>query len=231
MRQYDKFIARLRQEIERTDFLINSLKRMPPVVDADSMLTSSDSILIQAIDSLAAKQDSLLIARNKMDEESINIMEKEGQEIPEEEEENQRPLYLTGQQLRDRNECLQFADTIRNNLAHFLESIEAENAYYQSVHDKVMELDEYAQSRYRLLQENIFRNGGHNYFSILASLPMQVTSPSRDTNACSPSGAAPRCSSSASSWSSTSPSRSASATSCSAGFCRRSGAARATRRR
>ena len=174
MHQYDKFIARLRQEIERTDFLINSLKRMPPVVDADSMLTSSDSILIQAIDSLAAKQDSLLIARNKMDEESINIMEKEGQEIPEEEEENQRPLYLTGQQLRDRNECLQFADTIRNNLAHFLESIEAENAYYQSVHDKVMELDEYAQSRYRLLQENIFRNGGHNYFSILASLPMQV---------------------------------------------------------
>ena len=174
MRQYDKFIARLRQEIERTDHLINSLKRMPPVVDADSMLTSSDSILIQAIDSLAAKQDSLLIARNKMDEESINIMEKENQEMPEEEEENQKPLYLTGQQLRDRNECLLFADTIRSNLVHFLESIEAENAYYQSVHDKVMELDEYAQSRYRLLQENIFRNGGHNYFSILASLPMQI---------------------------------------------------------
>lgn len=174
MRQYDKFIARLRQEIERTDHLINSLKRMPPVVDADSMLTSSDSIIFQAIDSLAAKQDSLLTARNKMDEESISIMEKESQEIPEEEEENQRPLYLTGQQLRDRNECLQFADTIRNNLAHFLESIEAENAYYQSVRDKVRELDEYAQSRYRLLQENIFRNGGHNYFTILASLPMQV---------------------------------------------------------
>ncbi len=174
MHQYDKFIARLRQEIERTDHLINSLKRMPPVVDADSMLTSSDSIIFQAIDSLAAKQDSLLTARNKMDEESISIMEKESPEIPEEEEENQRPLYLTGQQLRDRNECLQFADTIRNNLAHFLESIEAENAYYQSVHDKVRELDEYAQSRYRLLQENIFRNGGHNYFTILASLPMQV---------------------------------------------------------
>ena len=175
MRQYDKFIARMKQEIERTDYLIRSLKSMPPVIDADSILSSSDSILLQAIDSLAGKKDSLLIARKSMDEESITIMEDENNEIPEEEEEQTlEPLYLTRAQQRDRNACLLYADTIRSNMQHFLESLEAENAYYQSVRDKVRELDEYAQNRYKLLQDNIFRNGGPNYFSILASLPMQI---------------------------------------------------------
>jgi len=174
MRQYDKIIARLKQEIERTDNLIRSLKRMPPVIDADSILSASDSVLLQAIDSLAAKKDSLLVARNSMDEESVEILEEENNEIPEEEEDNLEPLFLTRAQQKDRNACLLFADTIRNNMQHFLETLEAENAYYQSVREKVLELDEFAQSRYKLLQDNIFRNGGANYFRILASLPMQI---------------------------------------------------------
>ena len=174
MRQYDKFIVRLKQEIERTDHLIRSLKRMPPVIDADSILSSSDSILFQAIDSLAGKKDSLLMARESMDEETIAIMEKRDDGITEEEEENLEPLYLNREQRKDREACLLYADTIRTNLQRFLESLEAENAYYQSVRDKVQELDEYAQSRYRLLQENIFRNGSSNYFSILANLPKQI---------------------------------------------------------
>ena len=174
MRQYDKFIARLKQEIERTDYLIRSLKRMPPVIDADSILSSSDSVLFQAIDSLAGKKDSLLIARESMDEEKIAIMEEENKEIPDDEEETLEPLFLTRAQRRDRDACILFADTIRGNMQRFLENLEAENTYYQSVREKVLELDEYAQSRYRLLQENIFRNGGTNYFSVLASLPMQM---------------------------------------------------------
>ena len=174
MRQYDKIIARIKQEIERTDYLIRSLKRMPPVIDADSTLSASDSVLLQAIDSLAGKKDSLLVARNSMDEEAVEVMEKASNEIPEEEEDSLEPLFLTRAQQRDRNACLLFADTIRSNMQHFLESLEAENAYYQSVREKVRELDEYAQGRYKLLQDNIFRNGGSNYFHILASLPMQI---------------------------------------------------------
>ena len=177
MRQYDKIIARIKQEIERTDYLIRSLKRMPPVIDADSILSASDSVLLQAIDSLAAKQDSLLVARVSMDDEAVDIIEtteKENNEIPEEEEDNLEPLFLTRAQQRDRNACLLFADTIRGNMQHFLENLEAENAYYQSVRDKVLELDKFAQSRYKLLQDNIFRNGSANYFRILASLPLQV---------------------------------------------------------
>ena len=174
MRQYDKIIARIKQEIERTDYLIRSLKRMPPVIDADSILTASDSILLQAIDSLESKKDSLLVARNSMDEEEVEAIEKANEDEIPEEEDGIEPLYLTRAQQKNRNACLLFADTIRNNMQHFLESLEAENAYYQSVREKVLELDKYAQSRYKLLQDNIFRNGGANYFRILASLPMQI---------------------------------------------------------
>lgn len=174
MRQYDKIIARIKQEIERTDYLIRSLKRMPPVIDADSILTASDSILLQAIDSLESKKDSLLVARNSMDEEKVEAIEKANEDEIPEEEDGIEPLYLTRAQQKNRNACLLFADTIRNNMQHFLESLEAENAYYQSVREKVLELDKYAQSRYKLLQDNIFRNGGANYFRILASLPMQI---------------------------------------------------------
>ena len=174
MRQYDKIIARIKQEIERTDYLIRSLKRMPPVIDADSILTASDSILLQAIDSLESKKDSLLIARNSMDEEEVEAIEEANEDEIPEEEDGIEPLYLTRAQQKNRNACLLFADTIRNNMQHFLESLEAENAYYQSVREKVLELDKYAQSRYKLLQDNIFRNGGANYFRILASLPMQI---------------------------------------------------------
>ena len=174
MRQYDKIIARIKQEIERTDYLIRSLKRMPPVIDADSILSASDSILLQAIDSLAAKRDSLLVARNSMNEDAVEVIEEANEDEIPEEEDGVEPLFLTRTQQRDRTACLLFADTIRSNMQHFLESLEAENAYYQSVREKVRELDEYAQGRYKLLQDNIFRNGGSNYFRILASLPMQI---------------------------------------------------------
>ena len=147
---------------------------MPPVIDADSILTASDSILLQAIDSLESKKDSLLVARNSMDEEEVEAIEEANEDEIPEEEDGIEPLYLTRAQQKNRNACLLFADTIRNNMQHFLESLEAENAYYQSVREKVLELDKYAQSRYKLLQDNIFRNGGANYFRILASLPMQI---------------------------------------------------------
>ena len=68
MHQYDKIIAQMQSEIERYDALIQSLKSMPPVSakDADSVLSVYDSILIQAIDSLAEKADSLKAVKDSM---------------------------------------------------------------------------------------------------------------------------------------------------------------------
>lgn len=172
MTQYDKIMSRLKVDIERYDALISSLKSMPPVTaeDADSVLSMSDSILIQAIDSLASKKDSLLEARDSMQEKQLIMAMQHAQE----EEEATEPLFLTGQQLRDREECLQYAITLRENLCRFLEALETESRYYQSVREKVELLNTFAQERYRMLQDNIFKNGGSNYFSILANLPMNI---------------------------------------------------------
>lgn len=170
MHMYDKIITRIKQEIERYDALIQSLKSMPPVVGNDSVLSESDSILIQAIDSLASKKDSLLAARDTMKE----IIPMKTSERNLEEGEPNQPLFLTGELLKDRDDCLEFAQTMRDNMEHFLRSLIAENLYYKSVNQKVEELHTFAQSRYKLLQDNIFKNGGDNYFKILATLPMQI---------------------------------------------------------
>lgn len=173
MHQYDKIIARVKQEIERYDALIQSLKSMPPIdaADADSVMTENDSILMQAIDSLQEKKDSLLEVRDSMQENNMILLPHDG---PEEEEENHEPLFLTGQQLRDRADCLKYAETLRDNMQRFLEKLEAENTYYKSVIGKVDDLHEFAKGRYKLLQDNIFVNGSENYFRILKMLPMQL---------------------------------------------------------
>ncbi len=172
MHQYDKIIARIKQEIERYDALIQSLKSMPPVdkEDADSVLTENDSILMQAIDSLQEKKDSLLEVRDSMQENSLMLL---SHDEPGETEKTE-PLYLSGQQLKDREDCLKFAITLRENLQQFLEKLDAENTYYKSVSGKVEELNLFAKSRYKLLQDNIFKNGGDNYFKILKTLPIQL---------------------------------------------------------
>ncbi len=162
---YDRIIKRMRTEIERYDALITSLKSMPPVLATDS-LSESDSILLNAIDSL----------REEMIPHDSSAVDHELPERPmdgdiDEDEHPQEPLYLTGQQLEDRLACLAYAQTLRKGMQEFLESLEAESSYYKSVQDKVKQLYRFAQSRYKILQDNIFRNGSSNYFAILGNLP------------------------------------------------------------
>ena len=105
MHQYDKIIARIKQEIERYDALIQSLKSMPPVsaADADSILTENDSILMQAIDSLQEKKDSLLEVRDSMQVNNMMLLPPDKMQ---DEAESDVPLFLSGQQLKDREDCL-----------------------------------------------------------------------------------------------------------------------------
>ena len=162
---YDKIITKMKSEIERYDALIASLKSIPPVAKNDEeVLTESDSILLNAIDSLASRIDSLEEATNKPVEKPEM----------EEEEMSDEPLYLTGQQLKDRRACLLYAERLRNNMQQFLESLEAESTYYKSVQEKVKRLNKFAQARYKMLQDNIYKNGGRSYFNILANLPRYI---------------------------------------------------------
>ena len=166
MLPYEKVIDRMRGELERYDALIASLKSMPPVAkDDEELLSESDSILLNAIDSLESKIDSLGLPL----EPAAGAPRAPGMKA--EEEASNEPLYLTGEQLADRRACLNYAQSLRDNMQAFLESMEAESSYYQSVQEKVQQLNAFAQTRYKMLQDNIFVNGGSNYFSILAGFP------------------------------------------------------------
>ena len=169
MMQYDRIISHLEREIERYDALIGSLKSMPPVTqDADEALTESDTILLQAIDSL---ENARTFGQPAPDENAgPKAPLVEGETEPEQGE----PLFLRGQQLRDRADCLTYAQTLRDNMQQFLETMQAESSYYQSVRDKVERLNAFAQGRYKMLQDNIFRNGTSNYFTMLSTLPRQI---------------------------------------------------------
>ncbi|MBQ8968706.1 MAG: mechanosensitive ion channel [Bacteroidaceae bacterium] len=171
---YGKRIARLQRDIERYDALIASLKSMPPVDKADEeVLTESDSILLQAIDSLASRIDSLAEAGDTIPPMPISRQQEA------EENMNHEPLYLTGQQLEDREACLEYAQTLRDNMQQFLETMENESTYYKSVQEKVERLNAFAQARYKILQDNIFTHGGSNYFTILSNLSRYIAQAQR----------------------------------------------------
>ena len=175
MHQYDKIIAQMQSEIERYDALIQSLKSMPPVSakDADSVLSVYDSILIQAIDSLAEKADSLKAVKDSMPDSQPHHLSQH--EPPaHQDSDTSHPLFLSGQELQDREECLKYAQIIRDNMQRFLDNLEAENTYYQSVTAKVAEINAFAQERYKMLQSNIFRNGDENYLDILSHFRMYL---------------------------------------------------------
>ena len=158
MMQYDRIIETIQHEVERLDELIASLKSMPPVAseDADELLTIGDSLLLQALNSYSGVQDSLMTTL--MGEEAENTEQTETAEnMTEEEEEDEEeedypddgdtePLYLRGKELRDRAECVAYADTLRSNMKIFLENLEKESTYYKSVRAKVERLNNFAQT-------------------------------------------------------------------------------------
>lgn len=166
---YDLIIHRIQVEIERYEALITSLKSIPPIASTDStsVISQSDSIILHAIDSLENVIDTMQYATSEI---RTSLMD----ELAFDEDLEHQPLYLTGQQLEDRDDCLRFAVTIHKNLVEILDKMEAESIYYDSVKDKVQQLHGFAESRYRLLQDNIFRKRGEDYFSILMSLPRQI---------------------------------------------------------
>ena len=165
---YDRIIEWLHSELDRYDALITSLRSMPPVAKNDEdLLSQSDSILLNAIDSLASTfvgQDTGAVAAMGV----TPMMQGNKDDTPDE------PLYLTGQQLEDRAACLEYADSMRNNVQHFLEALEAESVYYHSVQDKVDQLNNFAQKRYKVLQDYIFKMGTDNYITVLSTLPRQL---------------------------------------------------------
>lgn len=73
----------------------------------------------------------------------------------------------------DRSVCLTLATNIRNNLEESRAMMKDYITYYDMTEKRLSYLNNYAQKRYNDIQTSIFRNGGDNYFSILADWSTQ----------------------------------------------------------
>lgn len=143
---YARISERFRAEVERYNGLVDALSELPPAV-GKAANTESDSLLIALADSTAEA------AVQKVDDSTY---------------------LLTAQQQTDRDRCLLYAKALRENMKRMLLSINADKEYYDVVNERVKKLNDYAQERYRSVQDNIFRNGGDNYLKVMMQLPFTL---------------------------------------------------------
>lgn len=91
-----------------------------------------------------------------------------------------QPFLLDSVGLANRSECLKYATALHNNLLRLKSQIEDDNQHYKMVGEKLKKVNDYAVKRYAAIQNNIFVNGGDNYFNVLASLPVQMSNAKSD---------------------------------------------------
>lgn len=82
----------------------------------------------------------------------------------------------------DRNVCLTLAVSIRNNLLESKNMLQDYIKYYDMTEHRLKYLNDYANSRYSEIQNNIFKNVGENYFSRLSNLGTQVNKTAETVN-------------------------------------------------
>ena len=150
---FDKIKEKISGEIARYDSLITALKALAPSITDDAKeITAEDSILINLM------TDSLV-------EEVLTPAEAE------KEKERADLFVLSEEDQKDRNDCLTYAQALRDLLAEFLTSLEDDSFHYSVVTHKVEMLNAYAQERYKDLQKSLFANSGSNYFATIMNFP------------------------------------------------------------
>ena len=147
---YNRMIERLTTEIERYDALILTLENLPP-----RMLPNGE---------VATVPDSLrrLLPRRMLDtaKNSLYFLDDQGQE--------------------DREACVEYATALRDNYKALLEKVELDQEHYEKVTKRVEKLNAYAMSRYEKIQNNIFVNGGDNYFQTIKRFRMNYMIAKKD---------------------------------------------------
>lgn len=145
---YDNYKESILREVARYDSLIFILQQLPPAIGiAKKSLNATDSLLLNL--------------------ES----EEEHAKHSEHEHHNDDIFLLTKAEQADRKTCLIHAKSLRNNLIRILNSLQKDKKHYDDVNKKVQSLKEYADFRYKILQDNIFKKGDDNYIKFLSKLP------------------------------------------------------------
>ena len=155
-RPYDKIVASLNYEIDRNARLIEALRRLPPRMKETEIAVVPDSLLYRN-DSLDAHlTDSL----SSLEMEVIRIAFKDSLSAP-------FVLDSVGQALRD--SCIYYASEMLKMNAENRAKVVADSTHYQEAYLRLKENYDYAQSRYRDLEQYIFLDGQTPFLEILAN--------------------------------------------------------------
>lgn len=152
---YDRILERINSEIARYEALIKSLRSIPPSLDRPQGAPQGAPQSPQG----APAQGAAPAAAPKP---------------------TAQPFMLDSVGIADRTACLDYATKLRDNLVKMKESIEQDNEHYNMVSQKLKSINDYAVARYNTIQNNIFVNGGDDYFTILASLPASFSNAKSD---------------------------------------------------
>lgn len=160
---YDEIVENLSLEIDRYERLVESLRRLPPVLDEvpevpDSLFRSKDSLMLDIIPLQAANGSSNDKVQRRFFSIAPTIV-------------SEGTFYLDESGCADRDSCMAYALQILRIYSAAKDRIINDSAQYKEMSSRLKESYDYAQNRYRLIQKDIFVKGQTNYFSILKSFP------------------------------------------------------------
>ncbi len=153
---FDRIVGQLDIEIERLSRLIESLRRLPPQLQEiadlpDSLRYHNDSIMVDILE----LESQLGLSAEEVEElgDDAFVLDEKGQ--------------------LERDSCIFFATTLLKMYSANKDYIVEDSTHYENVYLRLKESYDYAQRRYRILQNRIFVEGQTSYGSILSNFKRQ----------------------------------------------------------
>ena len=90
------------------------------------------------------------------------------------------PFMLDTKGQANRSSCLLYAKAIVKEYVILRNALNEDSEHYQRIREHLKSMFDYAQTRYKNIQRNIFVNGEDNYFTTLGNFPMNFNRAARD---------------------------------------------------
>ena len=168
---FDDLITRLDIDIDRYDRLVHTLKRLPPA-QLMAYRDSTGQLVYLDRDAWRARRDSL--RRLRGEQFAQRALDTTGRT---------RPFVLDAQGREDRDSCIYYADSLMKLSLIQKASLVRDSTMYSETAVILESTYEYAQQRYRTVQNKIFIEGQTAYGRLLKSFPrywQQAVTDARD---------------------------------------------------
>ena len=168
---FDDLITRLDIDIDRYDRLIHTLKRLPPA-QLMAYRDSTGELVYMEADAWRNRRDSLRRLRGEM--ATRRAMDTTGRT---------RPFVLDSLGQQDRDSCLFYAEALLRASVMQKERLVRDSTHYAETAALLKSTYDYAQQRYKTVQNKIFIDGQTGYLTLLKSFPrywQQAVTDARD---------------------------------------------------